>query len=113
MPTIHVDSGTVTVELSTAEKVGAVHGDVTVPRASIVSVRAVAEPMKDTPGMRAPGYNLPGHAKLGTWRHHDGKDFIAVYANRPAVEIVLSGQAYERLLIAAEDPEAVIAELGH
>ncbi|NUT35556.1 MAG: hypothetical protein HOV79_21090 [Hamadaea sp.] len=112
MPTIRVDTDTVTVELSPMEKVGAIHGDLTVPRSSIASARAVAEPMKDTTGMRAPGYAMPGHAKLGTWRHHDGKDFIAVYADRPAVELVLTGERYERLLVAADDPDAIVADLG-
>lgn len=112
MPTISVGPQAITVELSTAEKVGAVHGNISVPRSSIVSARVVDEPMKAVTGMRAPGYSLPGHARLGTWRHHDGKDFIAVYADRPAVELVLSDQAYERLLVAVDDPEAIVAELA-
>jgi len=112
MPTVSVGPDTVTVELSTAEKIGAVHGDVTISRSWITSARVVAEPMKAVSGMRAPGYSLPGHAKLGTWRHHDGKDFIAVYADRPAVELVLSGQLYERLLVAVDDPDALVAELA-
>lgn len=111
MPTVRVGPEAVTVELSTAEKIGAAHGNVTVPRSSVVSARVVDEPMKAISGLRAPGYSLPGHAKLGTWRHHDGKDFIAVYADRPAVELVLSNQPYERLLVAVDDPAALVAEL--
>jgi hypothetical protein len=55
---------------------------------------------------------MPGHAKLGTWRHYDGKDFIAVYADRPAIELRLAGQRYERFLISVDDPHTVVAQLG-
>ena len=68
--------------------------------------------MSEVSGIRAPGYAMPGQAKLGTWRHHDGKDFIAVYADRPAVELRLAGQQYERLLISIDDAHGVLAQLA-
>jgi hypothetical protein len=112
MPSITVTRDTVTVRLSPAEKVGALHGDVSIPRSAIVGVNVVDNSMSAVSGMRAPGYAMPGHAKLGTWRRHDGKDFIAVYAGRPAVELRLAGQRYERLLISVDDPHAVVAQLA-
>lgn len=112
MPTITITPDTVTVRLSTAEKAGALHGDLSIPRHAIVAARVVDDPMSEVSGIRAPGYAMPGHAKLGTWRHHDGKDFIAVYADRPAVELRLAGERYERLLISVDDPHAVAAHLG-
>src|SRR3954454_14819198 len=111
MPTVTVTPAIVTVRLSTAEKAGALHGDVSIPRSAIVAATVVEDPMSGVAGIRAPGYAMPGHAKLGTWRHHDGKDFIAVYADRPAVELRLAGQPYERLLISVDDPQAVVAQL--
>jgi hypothetical protein len=111
MPTITITPDTVTVELSTAEKAGALHGDLSIPRSAIVAATVVDDSMNAVSGIRAPGYAMPGHAKLGTWRHHDGKDFIAVYADRPAVDLRLTGQRYERLLISVEDPHAVVAQL--
>jgi hypothetical protein len=112
MPTITITPDTVTVRLSTAEKVGALHSDVTIPRSAVVAATVVDDSMSAVSGIRAPGYAMPGHAKLGTWRHHDGKDFIAVYADRPAVELRLAGQPYERLLVSVDDPQAVVGQLG-
>jgi hypothetical protein len=112
VPTITITPDTVTVELSTAEKVGALHSDLSIPRSAIVAATVVDDSMGGVAGIRAPGYAMPGHAKLGTWRHHDGKDFIAVYADRPAVELRLTGQRYRRLLISVDDPHAVAAQLG-
>ena|SRR5690242_15049265 len=112
MPTITIAPDTVTVRLSTAEKAGALHGDLSIPRSAIVAATVMEDPMSGISGIRAPGYAMPGHAKLGTWRHHDGKDFIAVYADRPAVELRLAGQQYERLLISVDDPHTVVAQLG-
>ena len=107
MPTVIVTSDSVTVRLSAAEKVGALHSDLSIPRSAIVAATVVDDPMSAVSGFRA-----PGHAKLGTWRHHDGKDFIAVYADRPAVELRLTGQRYERLLISVDDPQALVTQLG-
>jgi hypothetical protein len=112
MPTVTITSDAVTVRLSPAEKIGALHGDVSVPRSAIVSATIVADPMQAVSGLRAPGYAMPGHAKLGTWHHWDGRDFIAVYANRPAVELRLTGQQYQRLLVSTDDPAAVVAQLA-
>lgn len=111
MPTLSITDTSITVELSAAEKVGAVHGDLTLPRSAIADVRVVEDAMGAVSGLRAPGYSLPGHAKVGTWRHHDGKDFVAVYAGRPAVEITLQGERYERLLLGIDDPQAAAAQL--
>src|SRR4030095_2309707 len=111
MPPITVTPDFVTVRLSTAEKAGALHGDLTIPRSAIVAATVAENPMIGISGIRAPGYAMPGHAKLGTWRHHDGKDFIAVYAERPAVELRLAGQRYERLLISADGPQTILGPL--
>ena len=76
MPTITIAPDTVTVRLSTAEKAGALHGDLSIPRSAIVAATVMEDPMSGISGIRAPGYAMPGHAKLGTWRHHDGKDSL-------------------------------------
>ena len=102
----------VTVRLSTFEKLAAFHGDLTVPRSAIVGVNLVHDPMGDVKGFRAPGYSLPGHAKIGTWHRREGRDFVAVHANRPGVELRLTGQPYQRVLITTDDPYAVAAQLS-
>jgi hypothetical protein len=62
-------------------------------------------------GMRAPGTGVPGQVALGTWRHRRGKDFVALYRGRPAVIVRLRGAPFQRLLVADDDADAVVAGL--
>ncbi len=72
--------------------------------------------MKALEGIRAPGYGMPGHGAVGTWRGKGWKDFVAAYAgeagrrhrprgDRPDVE-------FRRLVVSVEDPETVAAALS-
>ena len=60
-----------------------VDGDVSVPLASIRSVRVSDDPWAELRGMRYPGTRLPRVVALGTWRHSLGRDFVAVYGKGP------------------------------
>jgi hypothetical protein len=112
MAKITVDLFGATVEPSTLEKVASLLGNFSIPRSAIVGVKVVDDPMRATRGIRAPGYAFPGHGKVGTWRHRDGKDYVAVYAGRPAVELTLAGQPYKRVLVSVDDPYTVAAQFG-
>ena len=48
---------------------------------------------------------------LGTWRHRGGKDFAALYRGKPAVIVRLRDAEFRRLLIAADDADAVAARI--
>ena len=103
MATIDLTPDQVRIRLTPAEKLWALRGDLTVPRAAIREVTVVPDGLHATHGMRAPGLGVPGRRKVGTWRGHAGREFVSVRAGEPAVRITLTGQRYDALLIGAPD----------
>ena len=102
---------TVTVQLTTLERIEAIHADVTVPRSSVVSVRAVPDAMKEVHGIRAPGTGVPGLVMIGTLRDHGVTTFAVCHGHHRAVLIELSGQTFDRLLITVDDVDEVVSRL--
>ncbi|MGV0837940.1 hypothetical protein [Mycolicibacterium thermoresistibile] len=112
MAEIRYDGSDLVVELSTGEKIAALHGDVRVPRAAVRTIDVVDDALGAVRGVRAPGLGLPGCAKIGTWRRRDGHTFAVARAGRPGVRIRLDGQRYAELVISVPDAERVAATLG-
>ena len=111
MATLTVHDGELIVGLSRWERAGALHGDVRVPLPSIEAVSVSPQPFGDLRGMRAPGTGWPRVIALGTFRYSEGKDFAAIYRRKPAVIVRLRDAEFRRLLIAADDAEAVAARI--
>jgi len=88
MAKLLVTDGTVTVSLSLVEKAEAVHGDVSVPRAAVVSARMVPDGMDEVHGLRMPGTG-----------------------RRAAVVLELTGQHYDRIVVTVDNPDEVVASL--
>lgn len=61
-------------------------------------------PWESVRGIRAPGTGWPGLIMLDTTRGRFGKDFAAVYRQRPAVLVELDGQKFQHLLVCTADP---------
>ena len=99
----------VVIRLTPIEKLGALHGDLSVPRAAVRAVDIEPQPFSKLRGLRAPGTGWPGRIALGTWRKRGGKkDFVAVYRGRPAVVLTLDDDAgYDRLVISVDSPDEV------
>jgi hypothetical protein len=112
MASLLVNGDVVTVSLSVAEKLEAVHGDVSVPRAAVLSARVVPDGMEEVHGLKMPGTGLPGVIMVGTWRDGETVTFAVSHGRRPAVVIELADQVYDRLVLTVEDPEAAVAALS-
>ena len=112
MAQIVTSDDTVVVELSPVEKVGALHGDVRVPRSAVRDVRVVEDGFSERRGLRSPGTAVPRTVALGTWRGRDGKDFVAIRRGKPAVVVELDGAGYDRLIVSVDDPARVREELA-
>jgi uncharacterized protein len=110
--TLQVTPDRVVLRLSTAEKLAAVHGDLTVPRSAITAVELVDDGVGAARGLRSPGLGIPGLRKLGTWRSRTGRQFVDVRRAQPALRIELApGQRYSRLLVGTDDAATLAREL--
>jgi hypothetical protein len=107
-----IDETNVTVELSTAEKLESLHGDLTLPRSAVQTARAVPDGMAEVHGLRAPGTGLPGVLLAGTFHDHGTSTFAVCHRRSPAVVLELTGEPYDRLVITLDDPQAAVARLG-
>ncbi len=112
MAKLLVDNDVVTVSLSAIEKAEALHGDVSVPRAAVVSVRVVSDGLDEVHGLRMPGTGLPGVIMVGSWRDNGRVTFAVCHGRRPAVVLELAGQHYDRLVVTVENPDEVAAALA-
>ena len=112
MAELRVDNDRLHVELSTLQELGAVHRSFSVPLAAIESVQVVDAPFDHLRGWRLPGTAWPKTIALGTWRGRGTRDFVSIHRDERAVLIELSGHGFDRLLIGAEDPEAIASQLG-
>ena len=82
MASLLVEGDVVTVSLSVAEKVEALHGDVSVPRAAVLSARVVPDGMEEVHGLKGAG--LPGAVMVGTWRDGESVTFAVCHGRQPA-----------------------------
>jgi hypothetical protein len=113
MGRLEVTPTTVAWRLTRGEKALALHGDVVVPRSSVTEVRVVPTAWAAVRGVRAPGYGMPRHRLLGTWRSHGWKDFVDVRYGEPGVIVELeAGPGFARLVLSMPDPSAAVQELA-
>ena len=110
MAKLLIDDRTVTVSMSAAEKVEALHADITVPRTAVTAARPVPDGMAEVHGMRI-GTGFPGVILVGTVREGDRVTFAVCHGRRPAVVLDLVGQQYDRIVLTVENPGEVISLL--
>jgi hypothetical protein len=94
-------NGVLTLKLSRLEKLGALHGDISVETSKILSKTEVPNPWKRKylRGFRAPGTALPYLILLGTMRFKGGKDFCAIYKRTPAVIYEFRDEKFSRWIV--------------
>ena len=109
MAEIRVEREQVSIELSLVEKIGALHGDLFVPRLAVRSVRIVEGPFREIKGFRSPGTWVPRVMALGTWRRRDGRDFVAVYRGERGIVVEIDARQgnYQRFILSAKDPDRI------
>lgn len=108
---VRVEGGTVTIVLSVAEKVEAIHGDIRVARSSITDVYTAVDGMGEISGLRMPGTAVPGLIDAGTFLSDGQRTFAVVHGHAPAVVLDLAGEAFDRIVVTVNDPHEVIASL--
>ena len=101
MAKVFENDGVVTLKLSRLEKIGALHGDISVASSQLISKTEVANPWKRTHlrGFRAPGTAIPYVILLGTMRFKRGKDFCALYKRTPAMIYEIADAPFRRWIV--------------
>jgi hypothetical protein len=111
MATTQLTANTLTVKLSTGEKIAGLLRDVEVPLTAVREVEVTADPLTAMRGLRAPGLALPGVRKVGTWRARGERTMVCVRRGQPAVRVRLDGQQFDTLLIGDDDAAALAARI--
>ncbi len=93
--------GVITLRLSRLEKMGALHGDISVASNLLLSKTEVSNPWTKEllRGTRSPGTAIPYRILLGTMRFKGGKDFCAIYKRTPAVIYEFSDAPFKRWIV--------------
>jgi hypothetical protein len=111
MASISTSGATLTVRLSRREKVAAARGDVRVPLAAIREVHVHPDALAAARGVRAPGFAVPGRAKVGVWRGRGRRSFIVARRGVPAICVKLDGGRHNEIIVSDPNAEAIAAEI--
>lgn len=97
----------VILALTPKEKFFGIHASPQAKYSEIISVRKVAKTWnaKVIRGVRAFGTGLPWVIALGTWRYFRGKNFVAVYRNRPCYVITFNSGEFKQWIVTPENTE--------
>jgi hypothetical protein len=109
--TLRVAKGTLSVLLTSGEKIAGVLRDVDVPLNSVRDVEVVREPIASLRGVRAPGLRLPRRA-IGTWRRRGERTLVSIRRGQPAVRVRLEGARWDALLVGSDDADALAAAVA-
>lgn len=108
MAKVTVEKGNVHVALGGWERLGALHGDLRIPLANVLSATVSENPFKPVRGMRLPGTGLPGVIALGTWRSLvAGRSFAAAYRAVPALVLELRDYPFDRVVVSTPDAKVL------
>jgi hypothetical protein len=106
---VSLSSSHLTVELTLPEKIGALRGDLRIPRERIVEARVDAQPLQSIRSHRLKvGLRVPG--RLFVCHTDRLRHFWAVRSGVPAVDLLLAGG--RRVTASTPDAERVVAELA-
>src|SRR3954449_11301317 len=110
MADVAVEGGDLVVHLTPWQRVGALSGDVHIPRSSIRSVALVDNPWPHIRGLRV-GTAVPRVIALGRFIGRGYCDFVAVHRRDPGLVLELDGRGYRRLVVSTPKAREVASQL--
>ncbi len=101
MAKIIESKGMLTLQLSFWEKIFALHNSLTIDKSSLIEKKVVDKPWRASvlKGIRAPGTGFPFLILLGTMRYRSGKDFTAIYKQRPVEIYTFKDGPFQRWIV--------------
>ncbi|GAA2226676.1 hypothetical protein N1031_03635 [Herbiconiux moechotypicola] len=100
MAVLFVHTDRLEIRLTRAEKlISFRRTDIVVPLENIRSAALTDDPWVWVRGIRAPGAAIPLTLAVGTWKFHDGKDFLLVKGTRTSVVIDLENDEFSRIIV--------------
>ncbi|MBB2903621.1 hypothetical protein FHR75_004464 [Kineococcus radiotolerans] len=112
MTKVTVSAGSLHVCFTLRQKLAGLVRDLQVPLSSIRSAEVVPDGLNAVRGVRAPGLDLPGLRRIGTWRRRGTRTLVAVRRGCPALRLRLHGQRYDELLLGVNDATTLLAEVA-
>ena len=112
MAVLRIQGSELALHLSTAEKVGAVHGDLCVPLSAVRHVEVLDDAHGPADHGIKLGTRIPGRTEVGTVRGNGRNIFAVVHPDTPqGVRVVLDGSFYHEWIVGCADPELVAAQI--
>jgi hypothetical protein len=100
MAVLFVHTDRLEIRLSRSEKLLSLRRtDIDVPLDGIRSAALTEDPWVWVRGIRAPGTAVPLTLAVGTWKFHDGKDFLLVKGTRTSVVIDIDDFEFSRVIV--------------
>jgi hypothetical protein len=111
---LEVQGDELVLQLSTAERIEGVHGDLRVPLATVRGIDLLDDAHKPA-GIRAGikvGTRIPGVIEVGSVQGRKRRLFAAVHHDTPrGLRVQLEAGAYDEWIVGLEDPEGVLAQI--
>jgi hypothetical protein len=101
MADVSMSDAGVTLRLTRLERLYALRDGFTIPWDHIERAEYVSDPWLSARGWRVIA-GVPGLYLLGTMRHRNGKDFVAIYLRRPGVVLELRDEPYRQVVLSAD-----------
>ncbi|MDF2443415.1 MAG: hypothetical protein JWR01_1618 [Subtercola sp.] len=100
MAVLFVHPDRLEIRLTRAEKLMSLRrSDIEVPLDNIRSAVLTEDPWIWVRGIRAPGTAVPLTLAVGSWKFHDGKDFLLIKGTRTSVVIDIEGAEFSRVIV--------------
>jgi hypothetical protein len=112
MAKLSISVKALTIELSFAEKILGLHGNLTIPLSSISGASQLDKTWVRTLGLRVPGTGIPGLVIAGRFVSSQNKSWVTWTRGNQVLQIDLKDQNYTRILVGLPDAEAAAAQIN-
>jgi hypothetical protein len=113
MANVTVENNAVIIELSTMDKIWAVHGGLKIPLVHITSARVEDENGWDYWWRKVIGTGAPGLKTAGTFFANGGLAFLDFESGRSCLVLETQHERYKTVIVQpGEDPDRIAAEIN-